>query len=322
MQKSILFLLILLLLSGCAADVETPATSAITTFAATQAETTTSDNTFEYHYNLGVRYLSEGNYQEAILAFTAAIEIDPKSAPAFVGRGDAYIGNEEQADSISLAKSDYETALDLDDRLAAAWLGLVDVYIRTGDFDKAEETLRRALEVNPDDPALTGKLSEMQSGEIRDSSNRVHKSISFLPDGTLHTYTIYEYNSAGHKRAWTHYDADNQITGSCIVDFDAQGRSQQYNHFDAQGQPSYYATFEYNEKNQLAEQYVYNTDGELEHYFVFEYDEQGRRIQYSGFQSDGSRYGYWVAEYDDSGNLIGEKQYNDDGELEFVETFE
>ena len=33
-------------------------------------------------YDLGVRYLSEGKYEEAILAFTAAIEIDPKRAEA------------------------------------------------------------------------------------------------------------------------------------------------------------------------------------------------------------------------------------------------
>ena len=34
--------------------------------------------TWQEQYDLGIRYLSEGNYQEAILAFTAAIEIDPK----------------------------------------------------------------------------------------------------------------------------------------------------------------------------------------------------------------------------------------------------
>ena len=33
---------------------------------------------WQEQYDLGVRYLSEGNYEEAIIAFTAAIEIDPK----------------------------------------------------------------------------------------------------------------------------------------------------------------------------------------------------------------------------------------------------
>ena len=41
-------------------------------------------------YDLGVRYLSEGNYEEAILAFEAAIEIDPKNADAYRKLAEAY----------------------------------------------------------------------------------------------------------------------------------------------------------------------------------------------------------------------------------------
>ena len=48
------------------------------------------------YYDLGVRYLSEGNYEEAIIAFTAALEIDPSRPEAYVGRGDAYWGREPQ----------------------------------------------------------------------------------------------------------------------------------------------------------------------------------------------------------------------------------
>lgn len=47
--------------------------------------------TWQEQYDLGVRYLSEGNYEEAILAFTAAIEIDPKNADAYIGLTDAHI---------------------------------------------------------------------------------------------------------------------------------------------------------------------------------------------------------------------------------------
>ena len=41
-------------------------------------------------YDLGVRYLSEGKYEEAILAFEAAIEIDPKNADAYRKLAEAY----------------------------------------------------------------------------------------------------------------------------------------------------------------------------------------------------------------------------------------
>ena len=45
---------------------------------------------WQTQYDLGVRYLSEGNYQEAILAFEAAIEIDPKNADAYRKLAEAY----------------------------------------------------------------------------------------------------------------------------------------------------------------------------------------------------------------------------------------
>lgn len=49
-------------------------------------------STWQEQYNLGTRYLSEGNYEEAIIAFSAAIGIDPKQPEAYIGMADAYIG--------------------------------------------------------------------------------------------------------------------------------------------------------------------------------------------------------------------------------------
>ncbi len=53
-------------------------------------------------YDLGVRYLEEGNYEEAIIAFTAAIEIDPKRTEAYSGLSDAYLvmGDYENAAAV------------------------------------------------------------------------------------------------------------------------------------------------------------------------------------------------------------------------------
>mgnify|MGYP005766187455 FL=1 len=51
--------------------------------------------TWQEQYDLGTRYLSEGNYEEAIIAFSGAIEIDPKRAEAYVGLADAYVGTGE-----------------------------------------------------------------------------------------------------------------------------------------------------------------------------------------------------------------------------------
>ena len=62
---------------------------------------------WQEQYDLGVRYLSDGNYEEAIIAFTAAIEIDPKRAEAYAGRGDAYLGQGAADEYLSAAFTDF-----------------------------------------------------------------------------------------------------------------------------------------------------------------------------------------------------------------------
>jgi len=103
MKKLLALLLIFtLLLSGCAL-------------------LTGGHSKWQEQYDLGIRYLNEGNYQEAILAFEAAIKIDPKQADAYVALADAYLATEDydnamaaltrgmdQADSTSAIQGKYE----------------------------------------------------------------------------------------------------------------------------------------------------------------------------------------------------------------------
>ena len=49
-------------------------------------------NTWQEQYDLGMRYLNEGNYQEAVIAFEAAIKIDPNRPEAYLGAAEAYVG--------------------------------------------------------------------------------------------------------------------------------------------------------------------------------------------------------------------------------------
>ena len=117
---------------------------------------------WQEQYDLGVRYLSEGNYEEAIIAFTAAIEIDPKRAEGYIGRGNTYILSGETEDNLTAAHSDYETALELDVALADAWLGLADVYIRQGDYDRAIEILYDALEKVGNKETISDKIKDIE----------------------------------------------------------------------------------------------------------------------------------------------------------------
>ncbi len=47
--------------------------------------------TYQSQFDLGTRYLNDGSYEEAILAFRAAIEIEPKNAEAYLSLADVYL---------------------------------------------------------------------------------------------------------------------------------------------------------------------------------------------------------------------------------------
>ncbi|MBQ8813190.1 MAG: WG repeat-containing protein [Lachnospiraceae bacterium] len=48
-------------------------------------------DTWQNQYDLGVRLYGEGDYEAAILAFQAAIDIDPKNAEAYLGLAEVYL---------------------------------------------------------------------------------------------------------------------------------------------------------------------------------------------------------------------------------------
>jgi len=106
----------------------------------------TKSPTWQDQYDLGVRYLSEGNYEEAIIAFTAAIEIDPKQAPTYVGRGDAYIGSGKTEENLMAAQVDYEKAIELGVTDAEIYLKLANVYLTRGNYESAYDLLKKGYE--------------------------------------------------------------------------------------------------------------------------------------------------------------------------------
>lgn len=66
----------------------------------------------EKHYNEGHEHLGSGEYDEAIVSFTKAIELDPKNANFYGYRGDAYDGKNDYAKAVK----DYTKAIELDSR--------------------------------------------------------------------------------------------------------------------------------------------------------------------------------------------------------------
>lgn len=58
--------------------------------------------TWQEQYNLGIKYLGEGNYEQAIIAFTAAIEIDPTRPEAYIKTAEAYVSAGDRDAAIAI----------------------------------------------------------------------------------------------------------------------------------------------------------------------------------------------------------------------------
>ena len=81
---------------------------------------------WQAQYDLGVRYLSEGNYEEAILAFEAAIEIDPRNADAYLKLAQACEQREDYAKTLQTLEAGLEQT---DDQRLRAYIWQVKVSL-------------------------------------------------------------------------------------------------------------------------------------------------------------------------------------------------
>ena len=195
--------LMLPLLAACGA----PSTPAVATPGVSEAPEVP---TWQSQYDLGLRLLSEGNYEEAIIAFTAAIEIDPKQAPAYVGRGDVYVqlavqtaesGNEtESGDYYAQAEPDYQAALGLDALIVAVYEKLADIYLALGDTDAARAILQQGYDATGDE-TLRERLESMFEDE-RSETVTVEAVIFWNPE--LYSEAMDSY--------WRQYQLDTDDT--------------------------------------------------------------------------------------------------------------
>ena len=292
---SVVFLMLcLFLLSGCGAGQN-------------------SVSTWQEQYDLGIRYLSEGNYEEAIIAFTAAIEIDPNRAEAYVGRGDTYVGSGETEENLFAAQADYEEAIRLDETNTDAWLGLADIYIRRGEYDRALEILQEGLEQSGAQE-ITDKITEIEGGTYTDSMGNLRRRNGYDARTGESWYQIFSYDELSRETGVTGYDASgNQVNHADVVYDENGNRIKDYT--GTQGSVDIYPrTCEYDEAgNLIRRNHYHNSDGSLSFYMRFEYDDQGNQVKQSYYTPDDVLTRYEVLDYDPNGNCIGSSEYDADG---------
>lgn len=104
-----------------------------------------NSNILEVNYNLAILNLKLGNLDEAIIFFTKAKKINPKSTEIYLNLGIAYDRKKEKR----LAIQNFKKVIELEPNNAMAYCNLGTVYKDILNTSRAEENLKKSLNLNP-----------------------------------------------------------------------------------------------------------------------------------------------------------------------------
>jgi len=107
------------------------------------------------------QHLQQGKADQAIRECKGVLAADPRSAPAHMLLGMAYIAQGSNA-MIAEAKAELQQALDIDPQLLWARFYLARLYLDQGLSEKAQEQLERGLKQSPGLPAFLSLLGEVR----------------------------------------------------------------------------------------------------------------------------------------------------------------
>ena len=110
---------------------------------------------WQEQYDLGMRYLTESNYQEAIIAFTAAMKVNPQQVDTYVYLAQVYLASGDPETAQQILTQGYDVTRDgrLDTSSVDAWFLYnpslaFDQQLAYRDFDllsaDQQETVRQA----------------------------------------------------------------------------------------------------------------------------------------------------------------------------------
>lgn len=278
---------------------------------------------------LAQRYLTDMEYEEAIAAFEAVIEIEPKNTEA--------------------------------------WLGIVEAYICQGDFDNALKYAEKGYEAT-DDERLLEKLEMLESGNVTDYLGRIHKRSTYDGEGNLLYWIEHSYGKNGREDMIVAYDADGTITAQVqceynemglptiyynttrdsiqktMIEYDENGNRVKMYFCDENGELGEYVEYEYDENGHMIKSQNFDMNGNFSFGSVYIYDEKGNQIECDLFDmnnnitrrevheydennkelrcdiylQDGLLY-YFLYEYDENGKFVRKSRYNPDGTLDGYE---
>ncbi len=111
----------------------------------------------EGHHNLGYAYLEKGSLDDALGSFEEALRLRPKYASAHNNKGSVFL----RKGMLAQAGRAFEEAIQAEAGFRPAYINLSMTHLRMNEKEKAAETLRRLLRVQPEDSMAQDLLAQI-----------------------------------------------------------------------------------------------------------------------------------------------------------------
>ncbi|MBE5909915.1 tetratricopeptide repeat protein [Pseudobutyrivibrio sp.] len=238
----------------------------------------------EHYLDLGDKYLDEANFDEALAA--------------------------------------YDKALEIDDMCVEAYLGKIEVLIRTEKFDEALEVAKEGYDKTGDE-RLAEKIEMLESGNISDSDGRIYKETFYDEDGSILGYceNTYDYEHDGRVSSVTRYNPNGSLDQTIEYKYDENGNAIVSS--GASGEEHYLTLIESEYSNDLMtySKWTYH-DGQVSETNYF-YDDNlcVKEVQnHLGFENE--RYTETIyIEYDNDENVVKRTGENENGDIQWSITY-
>ena len=106
-------------------------------------------------YNEGLEFLEDEDYENAVISFSEAINIDSNNYEFYSNRGLAYC----YLDKIDAGIEDYNKAVELNPNVDSVYFDRGVAYFMAEQFDKAIADFYKVLEFTPDNDYITAILA-------------------------------------------------------------------------------------------------------------------------------------------------------------------
>lgn len=183
------------------------------------------------HVEMARQLRQQGKFQEAIVEYSLALDLDRKDPVAIKALGDLFT-------VVNMpAKSKKYYAIAAGTPIAAASAGQDDTLVqlgnaqfKTGEIDKAVASFDKALEINPSNPGALNMLEKIWKDELGFNPNSVtaHANLgSIYQKKRMYDQALQQYNAAEHfadNDPKTAFDVKKQIRLNLGTLFQAQKR--------------------------------------------------------------------------------------------------